>query len=156
MSILATTTSGWEVNSYLNKTGLFQTCYKDSCTDISNKHDIPIGFAIVGQCLIAFGVIGSFANTFIYRRRIGSIIITILFFLACLFFWMTILTISSYLYLNGGSAIVFHAAIAFTLLAAFTASYALGTSFAVTTPVQTTLPLEFYQHSDVFKTRVKK
>ncbi len=38
----------------------------------------------------------------------------------------------------------------------FTASYALGVSFAIITPVQTTLPFEFYQHSDVFKTRVKK
>ena len=48
MSILATSTSGWQINSYFNKTGLFRTCYKDSCTDISYKHDIPIGFAIVG------------------------------------------------------------------------------------------------------------
>jgi hypothetical protein len=131
MSILATTTSGWQIDSYLNKTGLFQTCYKDNCTNIKEKHDISIGFSIIGQCFIAFGVISSFLNTFIYRYRIGSIIISILFFLGCLFFWITILTINSSLYLNGGSAIIFNAAISFALLATFTASYALGTSFSV-------------------------
>jgi len=130
MSILATTTSGWQIDSYLNKTGLFQTCYKDSCTNIKEKHDVSIGFSIIGQCLITFGVIGSFLNTFISRRRMGSIIISILFFLGCLFFWITILTISSYLYLNGGSAIIFNAAIAFSLLATFTASYATGASYS--------------------------
>ena len=131
MSILSTTTSGWQIDSHLNKTGLFQICYKDNCTNISNKHHLSIGFAIIGQCFLAFGVISSFTNIFIYRRRIGSIIISIFFFLSCLFFWLTILTINLYLYLNGGSAIVFNAAIAFALLATFTASYALGTSFAV-------------------------
>jgi hypothetical protein len=131
MSILATTTSGWQIDSYLNKTGLFQTCYKDFCATIKEKHDISIGLSIVGQCFIVFSVIGSFTNAFIYRRRILSIIVTISFFLSCLFFWITILTISSYLYLNGGSAIIFNAAIAFSLLATFTASYASGALFAV-------------------------
>ena len=86
MSILATSTSGWQINSYFNKTGLFRTCYKDSCTDISYKHDIPIGFAIVGQCLIGLAVIGSFVSTFISRRRIGLIIITVFFFSCFLIF----------------------------------------------------------------------
>ncbi|CAF0888656.1 unnamed protein product [Rotaria sordida] len=131
MSILATTTSGWQIDSHHNKTGLFQICYKDSCTSIREKHNISIIFAIIGQCLIIFGIISSFINVFIYRRRINLIIITIFFFLASLFLWITILTINLYLFMNGGSAIIFNAAIAFSLFATFTASYALGVSFAL-------------------------
>ena len=106
--------------------------------------------------MIGLAVIGSFVSIFISRRRIGLIIIAVFFFLACLFFWITILTISSNLYLNDASAIVFHAAIVFTLLATCTASYALGASFAMKRPVQITLPYEFNQYPDVFKTRVTK
>jgi hypothetical protein len=159
MSILAITTTGWQIDSYHNKTGLFQTCYKDSCTSVREKHDISIVFAFIGQCLIIFGIIGSFANAFIYRRRMSFIIVTIFLFLASLFLWITLLTINSYLFLNGGSAIIFNAAIAFSLLATFTASYASGTFFAVhddhirpRTPIvsikynQTTMPIELYRH----------
>jgi hypothetical protein len=70
MSILATTTSGWQIDRYFNKTDLFRICYKDICTNIREKHDISIGFSILGQCFIPFGVISSFLSTFIYRRRI--------------------------------------------------------------------------------------
>ncbi|CAF3166780.1 unnamed protein product [Rotaria sp. Silwood2] len=142
MSILATTTSGWQIDSYHNRTGLFQTCYKDSCTSVREKHNISIVFAIIGQCLIMFGIISSFINVFIYRRRLGLIIVTIFFFLASLFLWITVLTISFYLFMNGGSAIIFNAAIAFTLLATFTASYALGVSFALrNNHIQSRIPI---------------
>jgi hypothetical protein len=163
MSILAITTSGWQIDSSLNKTGLFQTCYKDICTSVRDKHDVSIVFAIVGQCLIAFSVIGSFTNVFFYRHRIGSIIVTIMLFFGSLFLWITVLTINSYLFMNGGSAIIFNAAIAFSLLATFTASYAFGTFFAVRdhtkTPIvpikyiQTTMPIELHQHVST-KTRM--
>ncbi|CAF3499560.1 unnamed protein product [Adineta steineri] len=131
MSILAITTSGWQIDNYHNRTGLFQTCYKDNCTDISTKHDISIIFAILGQCFIIFGIIGSFINAFISRYRLSYLLVTCFFFLTSLFFWLTILTINFYLFLNGGSAIIFNAAIAFSLFATFTASYASGTFFSV-------------------------
>ncbi|CAF1197704.1 unnamed protein product [Rotaria sp. Silwood1] len=159
MSILATTTSGWQIDSYHNKTGLFQTCYKDNCTSVREKHNISIVFAIIGQCFIIFGIISSFINVFIYRRRIGLILITIFFFLASLLLWITVLTISSYLFMNGGSAIIFNAAIAFSLFATFTASYGLGVSFALHNnhihpriPItsikynQIAMPFELYRH----------
>ncbi|CAF3310254.1 unnamed protein product [Rotaria socialis] len=131
MCTLATATSGWQIDSYHNKTGLFRTCYKDNCISVREKHDIPIVFAIFGQCLLVLGIISSFINVFIYRRRMALIVITILFLLASLFLWITVLTINLYLFMNGGSAIVFNAAIVFSLLTTFTASYALGISFAL-------------------------
>lgn len=153
MSILSITTSGWQIDSSLNKTGLFQTCYKDYCTSVKEKHDISIIFAIVGQCFIGFSIIGSFINAFIYRYRIGAIIVTILFFFGSSFLWITVVAINSFLFMNGGSAIVFNAAIAFSLLATFTSSYAFGTFFAVpdqsTVPIKyipTTMPIELYQY----------
>lgn len=131
MCTLATATSGWQIDSYHNRTGLFQTCYKDNCISAREKHDLPIVFAMFGQFLLVLGIISSFVNVFVYRRRMGLIIITILLLLASLFLWITVLTINLYLFTNGGSAIIFNAAIVFSLLATFTASYALGISFAL-------------------------
>lgn len=130
MSILATATSGWQIDGYHNKTGLFQTCYKDYCTSVTEKHIISIVLSIISQCLLLFGIISSFINTFIHRYRRILIMINILFFLASLFLWLTIMTISLNLFMNGGSVIIFNAAIAFSLLSTFTASYALGASLA--------------------------
>ena len=154
ISILATTTSEWEIPYRLNQTGLYEKCYyQNKCTKIPNKYSISIGFASVGQCLIVFNIISSFLNTFIYRKRFLLLIISIFFTVSCLLFRITTLTMNWYLYLNGSSAILFNAATGFLLLAAFTASYALGISFAVIDntrrPIQ--MPLKFRSHSNVLK-----
>ncbi|UJR16502.1 hypothetical protein I4U23_003404 [Adineta vaga] len=130
MSILAITTSGWQIDSYHNRTGLFQSCYKDNCTNVADKHDVSIVCAILGQFFIIIGIISSFTNAFNCRHRMGSMFVTGCFIFASILFWITILSINLYLYLNGGSAIIFNAALCFSLLATFTSSYALGTFFA--------------------------
>lgn len=129
MSILGTSTSGWQVDSHWNKTGLFRRCYRDVCTRVVKKHDLSIVYSLIGQCLIIFAVICSFLHTFIYRHRYFSILITLLYNIGSVFLWITFLSISSFLLMNGGSAIIFNAAVAFCCIAGSFASYAVGVAF---------------------------
>ncbi|CAF1298011.1 unnamed protein product [Rotaria magnacalcarata] len=99
MCTLTTATSGWQIDSYHNKIDLFRTCYKDNCRSVREKHDIPIVFATFGQYLLVLGIISSFINVFIYRRRMVLIVISILFLLASLFLWIPVLTINLYLFI---------------------------------------------------------
>ncbi|CAF1079300.1 unnamed protein product [Adineta ricciae] len=158
MSMLAITTSGWQIDSNDNKTGLFRSCYKDRCTSVAERHETAIVFAILGQVLILVGIISSFMNAFIYQHCLGSICVTSCLIFASSFFWITILTINLQLYLNGGSAIIFNAALSFSLLATFTSSFALGTFFTrrnkqiqsriSTIPLRISSSSEFYRYGE--------